>query len=96
MDTYCAKFILKGKTPDGNKLVFHGYSEHVWIDEKTDGEGRKADYMHFSADSMTLSIGEICQAVIDLGGRFEYDYGWLDAYVPMSCVRLLVFDFDEE
>lgn len=96
MDAYCAKFILKGKAPDGSKLIFHGYSEHVWIAEKQGQEGRKTDMLHFAADSMALSIGEICQAVTDLGGSFDYDCGWLDAYVPMSCVRLLTFGHDEE
>lgn len=67
MDTYCATFILRGKAPDGKPLEFRGYSENVWIAELTDREGREADYMHFAADSLDMSIGNICQVVSVLG-----------------------------
>lgn len=92
MDAYCASFSLRGKAPDGKLVEFQGYSEHVWIDEKTDREGREADYMHFAADSLDMPIGEICQVVSELGGRFDYDCAWLDAYVPMTCVCQIAFE----
>lgn len=92
MDAYCAEFKLRGTSPDGKAVVFSGYSEHVWIEEKTDREGREADYMHFAADSLDTPIGEICQVVSELGGRFDYDCAWLDAYVPMQCVQTIAFE----
>lgn len=92
MDAYCAEFKLRGTSPDGKAVVFSGYSEHVWIEEKVDREGREADYMHFAADSLDMPIGDICQVVSELGGRFDYDCAWLDAYVPMRCVQSIAFE----
>lgn len=83
--TWRAAFTLKNK--DGH-TVLRGYSEHVWIKSDEDAD---EDMLHFSADSMSKPIGEICQIVADLGGTFEYD-GWLDAYVPMSCVWSITFE----
>lgn len=94
MDTYCATFTLKGKAPDGKPVEFEGYSELVWIDERTNREGREADYMHFAADSLNMPIGEICQIVSELGGQFNYDCAWLDAYVPMHVVSQITFEHD--
>lgn len=83
--TYCASFTLKDK--NGHN-VFGGYSEHVWIKSDEDAD---EDMLHFSADSMDKPIGELCQIVADLGGTFEYD-GWVDAYVPISCVQSIAFE----
>ena len=94
MDTYCASFILKGKAPDGKLVEFEGYSELVWIDEKTDRMDKKSDYMHFAADSLIMPIGKICQIVSDLGGQFECNCDWLDAYVPMRVVSQIIFEHD--
>lgn len=86
--TYCASFTLKDKN---GHIVLGGYSEHVWIKSDEDAD---EDMLHFAADSMTLSIGEICQIVADLDGSFDYDCGWLDAYVPMSCVQSIAFELE--
>lgn len=87
MDAYCAAFIL---VKDG-EIRLNGYSEHTWIDQKENSDGETMDMLHFAADSMTLSIGELCQIVADLGGVLEYD-GWLDAYVPLKYVSNIAFE----
>ncbi len=92
MDVYCAEFSLRGKDPNGKEIIFKGYSEHVWIGEKRDREGNKRDMLHFAADSLHMPIGEICQVVADLDGTIDYDCDWLDAYVPMCCVRSITFE----
>ena len=102
MDVYCAEFKLKGTSPRGKEVVFSGYSEHVWIVGEADKEDWVTDMLHFAADSLNMSIGEICQIVADLGGSIDYvascvvadgtqRYGWLDAYVPLSCVQSIAF-----
>ena len=90
MDAYCAEFKLSGTSPDGKAVVFSGYSAHVWIDQVETFDGKKADMLHFAADSLDMPIGEICQIVANLGGVFNYD-GWVDAYVPMQCVQSIDF-----
>lgn len=92
MMTYCAEFKLRGTSPEGKAVVFSGYSEHVWIADRTEMEGRKTDMLHFAADSLDMSIGEICQVVADLEGIIRFDHSWLDAYVPMSCVQSIAFE----
>ena len=87
LDTYCASFIL---VKDGETRL-NGYSEHVFIDQKENSNGETMDMLHFAADSLDMSIGEICQVVADLGGIFEYD-GWLDAYVPLKYVSHIAFE----
>lgn len=96
MDAYCAEFKLRGTSPEGKAVIFSGYSEHVWIEDKMDREGREADMLHFAADSLDMSIGAICQVVADLGGSIDYEGGWLDAYVPMQCVRSIAFEVHSE
>ena len=92
MDAYCASFILKGKAPDGKPVEFRGYSEHVWVGQVETFDGKKADMLHFAADSLDMPIGEICQVVADLEGIISFDRSWLDAYVPMSCVQSIAFE----
>ena len=89
LDTYCASFMLR---KDGIDML-HGYSEHIFIDQKETSDGETMDMLHFAADSMTLPIGELCQIVADLGGVIEYD-GWLDAYVPLKYVSHIAFEHD--
>lgn len=90
MNTYCANFTLVNK--DG-RVVFEGYSEHVWIDQRALNyyDDAQIDMLHFSLDSMNMPIGEVCQIVADLGGVFEWAE-WLDAYVPMQRVQSIAFE----
>lgn len=92
MKVYCAEFKLRGTSPDGRAVVFSGYSEHVWIGEVSGRDGNATDMLHFAADSLDMPIGEICQIVADLNGKIDYEGKWLDAYVPMRCVRSITFE----